>query len=282
MHPLKFVETCIIRPPEKDSLMFNPEVAAIYDRFYTNMGLAVSSTMLPGYVFWTALEWASASTKANTDIIGSHRHPMNENESNRVGKRAEQYFEQVMKSDTETWKENIKDATATVERFVMHSGPYIWQMTYGLLQSMIVSAHTAYEVYVTDLLEKLRISHPGLFPTDSFTYKSTAKFESAYKKGFSEPSITAAVLTPEIRALALLRNAIVHANGYADDWFMNPAKDGYPTNVFLMKHLPLIQEWDVIKIDGQLVRLLIESCSDQARILAIEVNKWLLARIPKS
>lgn len=279
MHQLKFYEACVIQPPDKDSSIFRPEIAVIYDRFYSNMGIAVSSNMMPGYVFWTALEWASASTKANVDIIGSHRLPQNDYEKSRVGKRAEQYFEKSMMTDTGTWKQNIREKTETFERFVAHSGEYIFEMTHGLLKSMIINAHTAYEVYVGDLLEELRSHHRDIFPKTSYTYKSTGKFFDAYNNAFKDPAVSDAVLTPEIRAIALIRNVIVHSNCIADDWFMSRDKAGYPTNAFLLKELPPIKEHDEIKIDGLLVRLLIESCAKQARLLAVEVNKWLVSRL---
>jgi hypothetical protein len=142
---------------------------------------------------------------------------------------------------------------------------------------MIILGWTAVEVLLADLVRRIQAITPPVVPQQKFSFTRRATFRTAYDKAFNDPKIELILSSEIIDAVALLRNALVHANGFADGMFMSTKQDdrAYPQNNILQGFFPNLKQDDPIRLNGNIVIDLLEQCLRQGGKLAAAVDEWV-------
>lgn len=271
--PLKFLEVSALTPlPEKLPKSL-PPLDKLYERFQHMVGLAVNLGGLPGYFIWVAEQWVLASANAHTKVSPSTLifTPWNQAEYNKA--RSKMFLNAVQgESDMHS---RMVERTKTFELLLNHGGADIHSIAHGVLESIVVQSHTAFEVLVSDTIRELKRTHPTLIPDKKFYFITRQKLRESYKTAFNCPKIDQLLKHDAINALCLLRNAIVHSGCSADDWFMSAEREGYPTCALLKKLFPKITINRPIQLTGDIVREVIEGALFQCYVLLSEVEIWI-------
>lgn len=246
-----------------------------------NVGLAIGLNTLPGFTFWTALEWASACTIAKNQIIGAKASDAKVREkANAIGKLSESIMKRAMKAPVEEQRRQLKEMTLTFERFAYEAGPYMHGVLEGALKSMCIQSWTAIEVLCEDLIMESLTSHQAVFSGKAApkvgSFRKLVLTIEAYKEIFDNDSAILAALTDEgVTSLSKVRHLLVHKAGIVDSKF-----EGESKTLPFLKIFPQIEKDKPLLFDGEIVFAILERALPQAHQLCMGVDNWIKARIP--
>lgn len=239
--------------------------------------LAINMGALPGFYVLSAEKWILASIQAHQDVTGG-RPATNPVELGRIDiKHKRLFLDGVGTGDM--MKAQMKEKTAVFQDLVNACDHEIQDIVYGIFKSMIIQSWTAFEMLLGDIVRRLQVAHKTLLPQDKFRFDSRREFRKSYTKAFNDPTIDAVLDNHIIDALALVRNVLVHANGFADERFLSQNENAYPVNPVLQKCFPNMVLGAKVLLNGEIVRNLMEPCLIKGSDLAIEVDNWLEQKV---
>jgi hypothetical protein len=273
---LKFLEASRFGEFRKPLPYDQSPIAETYATYVENATLAINMGALPGFYMFSAEKWILAQIQTNSDLFGG-RPAITPDEKRRAAFREKKLFLEGTNIGAPAMKAEMKKRTKLFEELVDACDSEIRDIVYGIFKSMIIQAWTAFEVLLGDLVRRLqtdkKLKNP--LPQDKFGFDSRRRFRSSYTTAFNDPAIDALLNDPIIDALALVRNVMVHANGFADDRFLSLKEKAYPVNPVLLKYFPNLALNAKVELNGEIVRHLIEPCLIKGSDLAVEVDNWL-------
>lgn len=252
-----------------------------YQNYMQNVSLAIGLNTLPGFTFWTALEWASACTTAKNQIIGAKASDAKVREkANAIGKLSESIMKRAMQAPVEEQRRQLKEMTLTFERFAYEAGPYMHGVLEGALKSMCIQSWTAIEVLCEDLISETLTSHQAAFSGKTAPrigmFRKLVLTIDAYKEIFDGDSAILAALTDEgVTSLSKIRHLLVHKAGIVDDKF-----EGESKALPFLQLFPQIEKDKPLQFDGEIVFTILEQALPQGHRLCMAVDNWIKAKQP--
>lgn len=244
--------------------------------FTANAELALGTTRTPAFVFWMAMEWIGACTRAKTFILGDESSPKRLTANAPViGLLAEEYMETAMKLNRDQQVAHLVEKTEMFERFCVDAGPNAEVVLSSLLKTIVVQCCTVAEVLTEDLYRTAEKAFPKNFahigPKDWVSFISRRGFRTAYKRAFaSDPAIDMTLADKSIDALSLLRNVIVHRAAVADEDFTEGVKV-----TPLLAPFKTLNDGDPVILDGEIVHSIIDPAFKACYQLIENVDQWL-------
>ena len=149
----------------------------------------------------------------------------------------------------------------------------------GLLNAMLVSGWTAFEVLAQDLHTRVIANHPGWFlhltGSEDFNFQKRKSIRFSYENAFvGDGKIKNSLNEQCVDALALIRNLIVHKAGAVDQIFLDQCNEKYLT---AWAALPIHKTFEP---DGEIFRKLIDPNVKCGCRLIKAVDKWLSENNP--
>ncbi|MFA6287164.1 MAG: hypothetical protein WC661_07225 [Opitutaceae bacterium] len=277
MHPLKFLEaTQIPAVRDADGSIHNAVCRESLIRFKANIGMACGLTTLPGFTFWTAMEWMAASMRAKNETVGEQASPAQiQAAANTIGPLAEWYMAKAMQVDRSVQVEHLVETTTMFSKFVMDAGPYAHGILENLLKSILVQAWGAFEVLAEDLLTGVIETHSNCFDPQKiakkFYFRKRSAIRDSYDRAFaSDQAIVAATTDSSVDALSVLRNVLVHKSGIADAMFLTEV-----ANIPLLAEFSSLTSGSPLKINGVHVSTIVSPTVVNGYSLVKAVDNWL-------
>lgn len=273
-HALKFLKVGLLAKPPSTS--FKKKCCRdVADNFDANFGLVAGIGVLPGFTYWTAMNWIEAGDEAKRKIVGNHPMPKNPQTIQKIGMLSRELIAQKMNIGRDAQVEYIVECTSTFEDFISYS-EYLHGVVEGMLRSIIVQAWGTFEVLAEDLftesLNQNQASFGFLKGNEKWRFRSRSAVRDCYKTAFpmDNASIKAALDHEAIDALALLRNVLVHKGGRADKEFLNEAK-----KLSLLAPFYTLREAEPVNLDGEIVLSIVDPAMFASHALIVAVDEWL-------
>lgn len=248
-----------------------------------NMERVNGLLMLPAYAFMSGGEWQVA-VKAVAERYFGKDMPSDEKFEEKRGEiaaLANAARKSVLSKRTAQSSMNVfYTACYNIEVFAADfSRLHGW--LHDIFKSAIIQSWTAFEVLAEDLNCGAREKHSECFPPHvltgkRYTFRRLEALCASFRRAFCDDAhINAVVRSKEVKALALLRHLLVHKGGLVDQQFLNQCSEDPVVNEFSM--FGLNQE---IKINGGMVRSLVDPCIRRGYELIQLVNDWIMAHKP--
>ena len=228
--------------------------------FRENAMLAMATTTMPAFVFWTAMEWVKAGTRAKNQILGYDASDAQiAPAAQAIGQLFERYMAEAMNLNRDEQVTHLIEKTTMFEKFCTDAGPNAEAVLTNLLKTIVVQSCTVIEVLMEDLYRATKMAFPKNFahigPKSWVSFRSRRGFRHTYATAFSHDAgdIDAAITDKSIDALSLLRNVIVHKASLADQDF----RDGVNVTPLLAPFISL-QNNDPVELDGEIVRSIVD------------------------
>jgi len=283
MHTLNVVIACKIANWDqlaKRSYRFEActQSAAV---FQVNMERVNGLLMLPGYAFMSGGEWQVAVNEVAKRYFGKNMPSEQEFEEKReeIAALANAARKDVLsKRPAESSMNVFFTACHNIEVFA-GDFPHLHAWLHDLFKSAIVQSWTAFEVLAEDLNSGAREKHAECFSADvrkgrQYTFRRLEAMCESFRRAFyDDVKINAVVGSKEIKALAVLRHLLVHKGGIVDQKFLNQCSEKPVVTEF--SEFGIGQE---IKINGEIVRSLVDPCIRHGYELIQLVDDWMTAR----
>ena len=189
-HQYNFLEAANVRKVPDATLLFHCTRSALAT-FQSNVELALGVSTIPGFTFWMAQEWFSASFRAHRDVAGSTPvDTLDQATLNFIGVTMEKYMREALALNRDQQVQHLIEKTTMFEKFSMDAGKPAQDCLNGLLKSILVQSATAFEVLTGDLHKGARDEKPSSFPSFP-AEKSEPRFTSrdmaqkAYRQYFT-------------------------------------------------------------------------------------------------
>jgi hypothetical protein len=252
--------------------------------FQMNMERVNGLLMLPGYAFTSGGEWQVAVKAVAERYFGKDMPSDEEFEEKRekIAALANAARKSVLsRRPAESSMNVFYTACYNIEVFA-GDFPRLHGWLHDIFKSAIIQSWTAFEVLAEDLNCGAREKHFECFPSNVLTGKrfTSRRLDSlceSFRRAFcGDAHINAVVGSKEVKALALLRHLLVHKGGFVDRQFLNQCSGDPVVNEF--STLGLNQE---IKINGGMVRSLVDPCIRRGYELVKLVDDWMTAHKPR-
>ncbi len=250
--------------------------------FQMNMERVNGLLMLPGYAFMSGGEWQVA-VKAVAERYFKDMPSDEEFEEKReeIAALANAARKSVLSKRTAESSMNVfYTACYNIEVFA-GDFPRLHGWLHDIFKSAIIQSWTAFEVLAEDLNCGAREKHSECFPSNvltgkSYTFRRLEALCESFKRAFCDDAhINAVVRSKDVKTLALLRHLLVHKGGFVDQQFLSQCSEEPVVNEFSM--FGLDQE---IKMNGGMVRSLVDPCTRRGYELIKLVDDWMTAYKP--
>ncbi len=292
MEDVKFAQALEIDWPYFSKVLnMNKEcIQSVADVYSKNMLLVRSIIELLPAFSGIVTRYAGAAQSLTHDVADN----IFSTEDLETKKRAEFHakVEEITNAEEATLKRDL-DLAMKHDQMQIRNVVYFLQLYQGdplesgvraLLQSSIKDAWTAIEVLAEDLLTTVMLNFPSCFHKVIWDkdrgeprFRSRSGIKVAYQKAFpvDDEKIKEALQSDGIDALALLRNVLVHKGGLADDDFKDGAKDNP-----LLVALRAFDDRQPLKIDGEIIKAVIEPAARAGCDLLLAVDTWITMAKP--
>jgi hypothetical protein len=282
MHPLRFSVAA-----ESSRILRRREVfdnskscQQSHDAFRANTERAKALLVVPGFSFWIGSLWQNSTDRAVVEVLGpNHELEKTQDRIQEIGRRLEGYFARAINNSENDQISAMLAMTANLESLVAKSGSIVRDALERNLDSVIIQVWSGFELLTEQLLLESLDGHHGAFPdpvhiaSKKLRFRRLEAIQNAYKTAFDHDQQIDALLDMEvIKALSLLRHLLIHTGGKVDQTFLNQCADLPPVTRF--------SRWgkgDIIPVDGQMVKELIEPVIDSGFNLIHLVYDWIQA-----
>ena len=249
--------------------------------FQINMERVNGLLMLPGYAFMSGGEWQVAVSAVAQRYFGKNMPSDQEFEEKReeIAALANAARKSVLGHRTAESSTNVfYTACHNIEVFA-GDFPRLHGWLHDIFKSAVIQSWTAFEVLAEDLNCSAREKHDECFPRSvlagrRYTFRRLEALCKSFKTAFCDDGrINAVVGSKEVKALALLRHLLVHKAGIVDQRFLDQCLEKPAVNEFTA-----FGRGQDIKINGEMVRSLIDPCIRSGYGLIQLVDEWLTAR----
>lgn len=287
--PLKFCESSRVQNWESYTLRtYRAKACRRAAESYTeNLKRGLGLSLVPGYAYMSGEDWREAL------IAAKERSGLHDEQNSKLLQLATNIFMTTRHSrPLEKRKDDFRTAQSNVEICMsLYDGVMKSSLT-AILEAMVISAWTAFEVLAEDLHSNVLRERPSLDTRNSWTkeeksnssFSSRSKIANDYRFTFRKDNgdILASLDNPAVHALAILRNVLIHSGGKIDAGFQKHRTgfEVYPSKVKIpIPQLKLIRGQSVgyrISLTGPIVRAFTDPVTPLGFDLVKSVDEWLV------
>jgi hypothetical protein len=231
----------------------------------------------PGFSFAAGGSWFTACRMARDEIVGPDASDEEtQRRSEEIGKRAERYMEKNMRMDLEAQRKLLEISTREIETHAANAGEAVHGTLVTILKTVIILGWGAIEVLAEELLSQSFKHHPIAFKgmaNPKFGCSSFWRIEQRYSDLFNHDNefILATARDPSLAAVCILRNALAHNLGHADQAFITESLK----NPLLADFHGILDNQSLL-IKGGHIRDIVNPSFDATLRLVNAVDDWLI------